>query len=774
VVRGEAGVGKTALLEYLATRAAAAACRVLTVAAVQTEMELAFAALHQLCWPLRDHLSSVPGPQRGALSTAFGLTAGGAAPDRFLVGLAVLSLLAEAATERPLVCVVDDEQWLDRASAQALAFVAHRLGAESVGLVFGGRDVSAELEAVPEMVVGGLGPEHARALLATVVVVPLAAAVVEQIITETCGNPLALLELPSGLTAGELATGFLVPSARGLSARVEETFRRRAEGMPPEARRLLLVAAAEPQGDPAVLWRAAARLGISASAAPPLEEAALVVFGDHVRFRHPLVRSAVYQSASARERREVHASLAEATDAGVDPDRRAWHRALAALGPHEEVAEDLERSAARAHARGGPAAAAAFLEHSASLTVDPERRAHRSVAAAGAHLEAGARTASERLIAAAEAGPLDEYGRTNAELVRARSAMAWGETRDAVSLYVHAAKRLEPIDAGRARDIYLFALGAASSASSQAPGASLRETARAARAAPAPPGPPRPHDLLLDGLARVTTDGWASAVPALRKAVGAIMEAPLQAEEGIFWFSISTAAAALLWDWEDYQLFAARGVQATRELGGTRMLPRTLDTLASSKVLAGEFAAAAALIEEAEAVVEATGSTVSMYSVVSLAGWRGHQVAAEAAIGATVEHGRAWGQGSAVKVAQAAAATLYNGLARYDKALTSASQAHGPPAHWSSHLTLHELVEAAGRTGERRAADEALDRLSESALASGTDWALGVEARSRALLTTGDAAEALYLEAIERLGRTPLRPDLARARLLYGEWLRRA
>jgi DNA-binding CsgD family transcriptional regulator len=761
------------LLEYLARRATDAGCRVLTVAAIQSEMELAFATLHQLCWPLRDHLTSIPVPQQDALSTAFGLTGGAAAPDRFLVGLAVLSLLADAATDRPLVCVVDDEQWLDRASARALAFVAHRLVAESVGLVFGGREVSAELEALPEMAVGGLAPEDARALLATVLEAPLAAAVVDQIIAETGGNPLALLELPKVLTPGELATGFLVPGARLLCARVEEGFRRRADDLPRDARRLVLVAAAEPLGDPALLWRAAARLGISAPAAPPVEEAGLIVFGDRISFRHPLVRSAVYQSASAQERREVHAALTEATDAGVDPDRRAWHRALAALGPDEEIAQDLERSAVRAQARGGLAAAAALLERSASLTVDPERRALRSIAAAGAHIDAGALGPSAALVAAAEAGPLDQLGRVTVELVRARSAMAWGEAGDAVRRYVHAAKRLESIDARRARDIYLYALAAASSANSQAPEASLDETARAARAAPSPPGSPRPHDLLLDGLALVTTDGWASAAPALRKAIAALADAELRADEGIFWFGISTAAATLLWDWENYQLFATRGIQATRELGVIRLLPRALDTLASSNVLAGDFAAAASLIGEAEAIVEATRSTVSMYSPASLAGWRGHRAGAEAIIGATMEHGRARGQGSAVKVAQAAGATLYNGLARYDEALAFARQANDPPAYWSSHLNLHELVEAAARSGEAHMAAEALERLSESTQASGTDWALGVETRSRALLSTGDAAEALYHEAIERLDRSPLRPEAARAHLLYGEWLRR-
>ena len=422
LVPGEAGVGKTALLEYLAERAIAAGCRVLSIAGVQSEMELAFAGLHQLCWPLMEHMSSSPAPQRVALSTSFGLTGGGAVPDRFLAGLAVLSLLAEAAADRPLLCIVDDEQWLDRASAQVLAFVGRRLGAESVGLVFGARTVSGELAGLPAMVVGGLTPEDARTLLGTVLTVTVGAAVVEQIIAETGGNPLALVELPKGLTAGELAAGFGLAGARGLPATIEESFRRRAEDLPLDARRLLLLAGAEPLGDPALLWRAARQLGISTTAAPVLEEAGLVEFGDlgdRVRFRHPLVRSAAYQSASAQERRHVHAALAEATDPALDPDRRAWHRAHAVVAPDEDVAAELERSAGRAQARGGAAAAAAFLERATSLTADPARRADRALAAAHAKVEAGAVQEASDLLAMAELGPLGEHERARVAVVHA-------------------------------------------------------------------------------------------------------------------------------------------------------------------------------------------------------------------------------------------------------------------------------------------------------------------------------------------------------------------
>jgi hypothetical protein len=379
VVHGEPGVGKTALLDYLAARAAG--CRVLRAVGVQSEMELAFAGLHQRCAPMLDRLGVLPGPQREALRTAFGMSAG-PAPDRFLVGLAVLGLLAEAAVDRPVVCLVDDAQWLDRASAQVLAFVARRLGVESVGLMFSARIADGELGSLPELEVKGLPERDARALLDAVLTGPVDARVREQIVAETRGNPLALLELPRAATLTHLAGGFGLPGAMPLAGRIEDGFRRRVDALPAQARRLLLVAASDPTGDPALMWRAAGRLGVSTEAAGPAAEAGLAEFGARVRFRHPLVRSAVYQSAPAWDRQEVHQALADATDPQADPDRRAWHRAQAAAGPDEEVAAELEDSAGRAQARGGLAAAAAFLERAALLTPDPAHRAGRTLAAA--------------------------------------------------------------------------------------------------------------------------------------------------------------------------------------------------------------------------------------------------------------------------------------------------------------------------------------------------------------------------------------------------------
>src|SRR5580700_11104492 len=448
VLSGEAGVGKTALLDYVAGHAPG--CRVVRAVGVQSEMELAFAGLQQLCKPLLDHLGRLPGPQGQALQTAFGLSAG-PAPDRFLVGLAVLSLLSDAAEEQPLLCLVDDQQWLDHASAQVLGFVARRLEAESVGLVFAARQPSDHVAGLPELVIEGLGEDDARALLDSVLTGPLDARVRDRIVAETRGNPLALLELPTGLTPAELAGGFGFPGAAPLSGTIEASFRRRVQALPDQSRRLLLVAAADPTGDPGLVWRAAGLLGIGAEAAGPAAGAGLVEFGAWVAFRHPLVRTAVYRSASPLQRRDVHRALAEVTDPRADPDRRAWHLAQAAAGPDEDVAGELERSAGRARARGGLAAAAAFLERAALLTADPARRAGRTLAAAQAGLQAGAFGKALELLAMAEAEPPDELQSARADWLRGQIASASGLGGDAPSLLLKAARRLEPLDLDLAR-----------------------------------------------------------------------------------------------------------------------------------------------------------------------------------------------------------------------------------------------------------------------------------------------------------------------------------
>ena len=430
VLRGEAGVGKSALLEYLVQHASG--CGIARAVGAESEMELAYAGLQQLCAPYLDRLERLPGPQRGALGTAFGLRDGGA-PDRFLVGLAALSLLSDIAEKRPLVCIVDDAQWLDAASAQALAFVARRLGAESVGLVFAVREPGGEqhFAGLPELAVGGLADGDARELLGTVLAGPLDERVRDRIVAETRGNPLALLELPRGRTPAELAGGFGPSGGPAVPGRIEQSFRERLAPLPPSTRLLLLVAAAAPAGDPVLVWRAAAGLGIRPDAAASAAAMGLVDFGAQVRFSHPLVRSAVYRAGAPEERRRVHRALAEATDADVDPDRRAWHRARAAAGLDENVAAELERSAGRARARGGLAAGAAFHERAAELTPDLRRRAQRALLAAQGKHQAGAPDAALRLLAMAQAGPLDEHERARAQLLHAQITFAMTRGRDA-------------------------------------------------------------------------------------------------------------------------------------------------------------------------------------------------------------------------------------------------------------------------------------------------------------------------------------------------------
>jgi DNA-binding CsgD family transcriptional regulator len=771
VVRGEPGVGKSALLEYVVERASG--CRVTRAAGVESEMELAFAGLHQVCAPLLDRLESLPGPQRDALGVAFGLS-GGKAPNRFLVGLAALSLLSEVAAERPLLCVVDDAQWLDRASAQALAFVARRLVAESVAIVFAALESGGELAGLPELAVEGLDVGDARALLGSVISGPLDERVRDRIVAETRGNPLALLELPRGVSAEELAGGFGLPDALPLSGRIEESFRRRLGALPAVTRRLLLVAAAEPVGDPVLVWRGAERLGIGAEAAAPAAAAGLLEFGARVRFRHPLVRSAVYQAASMEHRRSAHRALAEVTDPEIDPDRRAWHRAHAARGPDEDVAAELEQSAGRARSRGGLAAAAAFLERAVALTLDPGRRAERALEAAEAKHQAGAPDAALELLARAQVGPLDELRSARVALLRAQIAFAVRRGADAPPLLLEAAKRLEPLDAGLARETYLDALAAAMFAGRLTSGAGVLDVAEVARSAPPSPQTPRAADLLLDGWVLQITEGYPAGAPMLKRAVRAFRREEVPRDEEIRWLAFACRTATDLWDDESRDVLSTRDVELARDAGALTVLPIALSSRIGVHFHAGELAEAASLVDEVDAVIDATGSHLAPYGALALAAWRGREAEVEELIGTRMAELVARGEGVGLTLIHWARAVLYNGLGRYEDALAAARQATERPEDqpWFG-WGLPELIEAAVRSGSPDRAAGALLRLSEMTRASGTDWALGMEARSRALLSEGEAAERLYREAIERLARTRIRVELARAHLLYGEWLRR-
>ncbi|MFI5707638.1 AAA family ATPase [Kribbella sp. NPDC051620] len=774
VLRGEAGIGKTALLDYL--EANAPSCRIARAAGVESEMELVFGGLHQLCGRLRDRLSD---PRHEALSTAFGLTAG-TPPDRFQVGLAMLNLLTEAAEDAPLICLIDDAQWLDRMSAQTLAFVARRLLAERVALVFAIREHgdANELTGLPELVVTGLSYDDARALLDTTVTGVVDERVRDRFVAETRGNPLALIELPRSLSAGQLASGFGPADSDQLASKLEEGFLRRLQALPGETRLLLLMAAAEPVGDPVLLWRAADRLGISSGAAAIAESAGLIDIGSRVRFRHPLIRSAAYGSGSPADRRAVHRALADATDAALDPDRRAWHRANATMGLDEKVAAELEGAAARAQARGGVGTAAAFLQRSTELTPDPSRRAKRALTAAGAKFGAGEPDAAYDLLSAAEIGPVDDLHRANLARLRAQINFAHRRGKEAGTSLLDAANRLEALHDPSARDAYLEALGAAVFAGRLGSHRNVEKAAEAARAAQPPAKHPAQAtsamDLLLDGVAARFTDGYQVAVPSLRKALQAFRQAAARGDDKVVqWLWRGCPVAPELWDDEAWHELTDRGVELARGQGALGVLPGALTYRAVVHLHAGEFATAAMLVTESDAIAAATGTTPLRDGRLMLAAWRGEESLAANLIEAAVQDAIARGEGRALGLAMHATAVLYNGLCRYDVAHEAARKACEHEDLGFFAWSLVESIEAAAHSNAAAAATDALRQLEERARAAGTDWALGLLARSAALVAEGNDADAQYQEAVERLGRTRMVVHLARARLLYGEWLRR-
>ena len=770
VLHGEPGVGKTALLAD--TAQAGSGFRIISAVGVEGEMELPFAALQQLCSPILELAERLPGLQQEALSVAFGLSAG-PAPDAFLIGLATLGLLSEGAEAQPLLCMVDDAQWLDSASAKALTFAARRVLAEKIAVFFAARELDTGLAALPTLQLQPLGQNDARNLMRSVMPGPIDERVLERLVVETHGNPLAVVEFPRGLAPAQLAGGFALPAALPLTTRIEENFARRLDGLSTQARRLLLLASAEPTGDPALLWRAARTLDIPESAGQALEAEGLLALSDGVVFRHPLVRSAAYGSAEPEERRQTHRVLAEAIDPQLDPDRRAWHRAQAAVAPDEHVAVELERSAARAQARGGLAAAAAFLERAAALTVEPSRRAERALMAARANLYAGAFDEALRLLPMAEEGSPDELQRAQAELLRGQIAFSSGLGGDAAPLLLKAAERLEPLNLDLARETYLHAWGAAAFGARAGAG-HLPEVCRAAMALPPARKPVRPVDLLLDGLVLLITDGRAAAAPALRDAASAFAGEEMSIDERLRWGWLATAASYAMWDNAGSRAISERQIQLARDAGALEGLPLYLVALGVAVAWSGDFPAATSLIAEVDEVTAATGAHMPPFAALELLSLRGREVETSELIGAILEQSEDSRHGAAVIAAQRASAVLHNGLGRYEEALTAAQQASWDPLDlYPSMWALPELVEAAARSGKTEIARNALERLAATTQPAGSDFGLGIEARSRALLSEGEAAERLYREAIERLGRTQLRPELARAHLVYGEWLRR-
>ena len=775
VIRGEAGVGKTALLHHCARQASG--FRVARVAGVESEMELPFAGLHQLCAPMLERLGALPEPQQAALGVALGL-ASGAAPDRFLVALAALSLLAEVTAERPLLCLVDDAQWLDAVSGQVLGFVARRLLAESMAIVFAVREPSDERELVglPELALQGLPDEDARALLATVLPGRIDESVRDRLVAETRGNALAILELPRALAAANLPGGFGLDGARASPGHIEESFLRRLEALPHDARMLLLVAAAEPVDDPLLVWRAAEELGIASAQAAAEPAEGLLAIGERVRFRHPLVRSAVYRSATPQDRRRVHLALAKATDARVDPDRRAWHMAQATTAPDERVAAELERSAARAQARGGLGAAAAFQERAATLSPEPPRRAARMLAAATAKRDAGALDAALRLLGAIDPESLDELGRARVAMLHGQIAFDQFRSDEAARYLADAAGRLEPVAAGLARKTHLEALGAAMWTGERDGPAGTRTIAQAALRAPPPQGAPAATDALLDGCALLLTEGHVAAAASLRQARELLLAPQPATDDHAHWLWFAVAGNAItvvqeLWDADAWRALTARHEQFARDSGALVQLQFALDMGAWVHALAGDLTRSAQALEEERRIAEATGNRSISSTEMVVAAWRGQEEKAATLIDATMRE--APQRGRVAGFAAYASATLHNGLGRHAEARDAARCAFEPDHLGFGPFVVPELAEAAARTGDDALLASVHAWLTERTRVTSTPWSLGTEARVRALMSEGGTAERAYRDALHHLGATRLRPELARAHLLYGEWLRR-
>ncbi|MEW2079847.1 AAA family ATPase [Streptomyces sp. NPDC017966] len=773
VLRGEAGIGKTELLNYLLDRATG--CRIVRAAGVQSEMELSYAGLHQLCAPLLSHLDGLPEPQRNALRTAFGIQVGDA-PDRFLVGLATLSLLAAAVDDRPLLCLVDDAQWLDLVSVQTLEFVARRLLAEPVLLVLavresGSREVLADL---PELPVRGLSERDSRKLLDSVVSGPLDERVRDRVVAETRGNPLALVELPRGLTLLEMAGGFGGPETGPLSSQIETGFLRRIRSLPAETQQLLLIAATEPVGDVSLLRHAAERVGIDVdSAATQAEASGLMTLGTWVRFRHPLVRSAAYRAVGFEERRRVHRALAESIDATLYPERRIWHLASATTGPDEAVAAELERSAGRAHARGGIAATAAFLHRATELTPDPVRRGARALAAAQAKHQAGAFDTARELVDVAELSPLDEIGTGRATLLRGQIMSAAKSASAGLPLLLEAAKQLQPFDSALAGETYRDAIYAALTAGRLATGG-VRDVAEAVLSTPGHSGTASREDLLLTGLARVITEGYPVGAPILRDAVAAFRTETPSREYGLGWLPLVCRMAHNTWDFSAWSELSAQLVDLARGNGALAVLPSALLLRLSNRVFAGDLRGAASLAVEANAIGDATGSSFfAHYGALVVEPFRGRESTTRQAIESLTHDRLLRGEGKVTTATQWATAVLCNGLGRYEEAYASAERGCENPQELGLSLQSRvELVEAAVRLGRTDRAVEAVRTIEEMTHVSGTPWALGISAATHALVSEGEAADALHREAIEQLDVAGTRMDSARARLRYGEWLR--
>jgi DNA-binding CsgD family transcriptional regulator/tetratricopeptide (TPR) repeat protein len=774
VIHGEAGIGKTALLAEIPTKADG--LRTIRISGAESEMELAYAGVQQLCGPILAHVDRLPDPQKNALRVALGVREG-AAPDRLLVGLAVLTLLGEAGADRPTVCIVDDAQWVDRASLQALTFAARRLLADPVAMIFATRTPreEQELNGLPELNLSRLAHTDASTLLSEVVPGQLDETVRQNILAEADGNPLALIELSHALGPAELAGGYGLAHAKPLANRIERSFDQRLRELPPQTQMLLLLAAAEPTGEPAWLWSATAQLQISREASVPAEQCGLVTVDTRLRFRHPLVRSAVYRNASPTARRQAHAALAAVISGPGSEEHRHWHRAQAAEAPDETVATELVQSAEQARRRGGAAAAAAFLAYAVELTPDPVRRAERALDAALAKLDAGDPEAAARLLAAV-AGTEDELLSARADLLRAKIAFAVQRGRDAPPLLLAAAERLQPLDPPLARDTYLEALTAAMIVGRLATGegTSAAAVAAAARKAPPPSGPPTAADLFLDGFILRLTEGHAAAAPLLQRAIKLYLTEDEAGTADPRLHDITLRVLLDLFEQDTYSSLNARQLELLRAAGELTVLPAALTTHAGACVTSADFAQAATLLEQSEAISIATGAPPHRSIQTYLAACRGQEQLGEELAQTTIRDATTRGEGSEITVVLFSMAILHNGLGHYDEALDACTSALEYDDVGMYGHVLNETVEAAARSGNIGIAETAAAQLIERAAATGTATALGYSARAKALIANGPEAEHEYRIAIRELESSPLKVMAARTRLIFGEWLRRA
>ncbi len=781
VLRGEPGVGKTALLDETVAAAVATGMQTARLTGVEPETQLGYAGLHRFLLPFADQLERLPAPQREALRSTFGLVAGPSA-DRFLVALAVLTLLADVASQVPLVCAVDDAQWLDPESLVALGFVARRLYAERVVLLFAVREPDGQLSALaglPELAVGGLEGPAAMDLLLSLAPGRLSPSVGARIVAGTGGNPLALAELARELSPAQLAGAEALPEPLPAGGSLEKVFNRRVSRLPPETRLLLAVAAAEPAASAALVWRAAGKLGIDPEAAATADVGGLAEFTPRVEFRHPLIRSVVYHSTPLRQRRRIHQALAAVADGDERPDRVAWHLGMAAVGPDEAVAARLEQAAGRARGRGGYAATVTFLTRAADLSADQGLRGGRLLAAAEAALTAGQSSRAGVLLEAATpqlGGPL---ARAQARRLDGRIRFAIGQAGETSSVLLEAARALAPIDPYSAREALLEALEAAVYAGWSASQAVLAEIAGAARATRAASGPEASAtDLLLDGFAVRATAGYPAALPLLRRAIALLRADDLSPQEGLRRLRLGVVASADLLDDQAQHALAIRWVQLARDHGALTALPVALNQQSVfAEVAAGRFDAARACFAEAFEISAATGNpgvvgTAGVSEVFELA-WRGRETDTRRVAAAVAHEATAADRGGQNILAQYCLAVLELGLGNYQAALQCAVGVYDDDAPFMGTYVLPELVEAAARCGQTGLAEAALGRLAERAVASGTPLALGLLARSRALLASDTDAEPPYEEAVRHLEQCRSIPQLARAHLVYGEWMRR-